>query len=111
MVQKSHLISLGARIRELRKKAGLSQEDVADKAGLNPNYIGRVERGEINVTVDTLFKIAVSLNVGVDEFFGQPPYQGARTKLQAEVASVLFELDVETLRALRDLLKTMQRSA
>ena len=111
MVRDNHLTSLGTKIRELRKKAELSQEDLADKADLNPNYVGRIERGEINVTVDTLFKIASSLDVGLDELFDQPPYRGARTKLQAEIASILFGLDVETLRALMDLLKVLKRSS
>ena len=59
---KNYLKQIGGRIKELRKQQGLTQEDLADKAGLNPNYLGRIERGEINVTIETLSKIAVSLS-------------------------------------------------
>jgi transcriptional regulator with XRE-family HTH domain len=56
---------LGEAIRTERIKAGLSQEKLAEKAGLARNYIGNIERAEYKVTVETLALIAKALKVRV----------------------------------------------
>jgi transcriptional regulator with XRE-family HTH domain len=56
---------LGEIIRAKRIKAGLSQEQLAEKAQLARNYIGNIERAEYKVTVETLAKIAKALRVRV----------------------------------------------
>ena len=61
----NHLRLLGARIRKARTQKHLTQEDIADRANLNASYYGRIERGEINVTVDTLMAIANALNIDI----------------------------------------------
>lgn len=50
--------SFGKRVRELRQKAALSQEELADLAGLDRSNIGGVERGERNVSLVNIYKIA-----------------------------------------------------
>ena len=50
-------------IRRYRKLAGLSQEELGEKAGLHRTYIGSVERGERNITLDSLEEIANALKV------------------------------------------------
>lgn len=50
-------------IRQLRKQQGLSQEELAEKCGLHRTYIGAIERSERNITLETLEKLAKSLNV------------------------------------------------
>jgi transcriptional regulator with XRE-family HTH domain len=57
------LKKLGARIRELRETAGISQEELADRAGLHRTYVGGIERGERNVGVLNLVQIARALKV------------------------------------------------
>jgi transcriptional regulator with XRE-family HTH domain len=54
---------LGRVIRRRRLAAGLSQEGLAERAALHRNYVGLVERGERNVTVDALARIAAGLGV------------------------------------------------
>ena len=49
--------TIGRKLRQYRQKQGYSQEALADRAGLHPTYIGQVERGEKNITVETLGKI------------------------------------------------------
>ncbi len=56
---------LGRRIRLLRAERDWSQEDLAARAGLHRNYIGHVERGELNMSVVQLTKIAQAFGVSV----------------------------------------------
>lgn len=57
------LIKIGSNIKKIRKKERLSQEELAFKTGLHRTYIGSVERGEKNITILNLIKIANSLEV------------------------------------------------
>lgn len=50
-------------IRKIRKSNGLSQEKLADLCGLHRTYIGSVERGERNITIENLDRIAHALGV------------------------------------------------
>ncbi|MDH6372632.1 transcriptional regulator with XRE-family HTH domain [Paenibacillus sp. PastF-3] len=60
---------VGDRIRWLRKNKGLSQEQLAELSGLHTNYVGQVERGEKNLTIETLQKVVGGLGVSLEEFF------------------------------------------
>jgi len=55
--------SLGANIREFRKKRGISQEALADLAGVHRTYLGGIERGERNVSLDNIVRIARALKI------------------------------------------------
>lgn len=55
--------SVGQRIRNFRNQYSWSQERLGELSGCHPTYIGQVERGEKNITIDTLDKIARALNV------------------------------------------------
>jgi transcriptional regulator with XRE-family HTH domain len=57
---------LGKRIREERLKIGLTQEKLAEFAEVSPAYMGRIERGERNITVKTLIRIANALGTSLD---------------------------------------------
>ena len=54
---------VGVNLRRLRNALGVSQDEFADIASLHRTYIGAVERGERNITLDTLQRIADALNV------------------------------------------------
>jgi transcriptional regulator with XRE-family HTH domain len=56
---------LGEAVRDRRKKACLSQEQLAEKADLTRNYIGDIERAEKKITLETLAKIAKALKCRV----------------------------------------------
>lgn len=60
---------LGLRIRFYRKKLNLSQEQFAEICNLHPTYIGQIERGEKNATIESLYKISSALNVSLGELF------------------------------------------
>lgn len=59
----------GIRLSKLRKQLNLSQEEVAWKAGVGDNQIGRIERGEISASLKTIYKICNSLSIDIKDLF------------------------------------------
>lgn len=60
---------IGRRMKELRKRKGLSQEELAERADTSPNYVSRMERGTENPTLDMLIKLEIALGVELWEIF------------------------------------------
>lgn len=60
---------LGQRIRDVRKQKNMSQEDLADTSGLALSQIGRMERGDINATLSSVFSICRAMEINVAELF------------------------------------------
>jgi transcriptional regulator with XRE-family HTH domain len=58
---------IATNLRRLRKSKGLSQEALADLAGIHRTYVGCVERSEKNISIDSLERLARALNVEVGE--------------------------------------------
>lgn len=63
---------IGARIKVLRKQAGLTQERLAEQVGLDSRHLSRLEVGQHFPSLDSLERIAVALNVPLAEFFQFP---------------------------------------
>jgi transcriptional regulator with XRE-family HTH domain len=61
--------TFGRAVRELRARFGLSQEGLAFQAGLHRNYVGAIERGEINPTFSTLMRLARGFEITLSELF------------------------------------------
>jgi transcriptional regulator with XRE-family HTH domain len=57
----------GKHLKELRSAAGLSQEALAEKAGLHRNYIGHIERGEKTASLDVLVRLAAAFKLSLPE--------------------------------------------
>ena len=68
-MSKAYQKKLGKNIQNIRKYKGLSQEKLAELINKTRNYVGMVERAEINVPVLVIFDIAKALNVHPKEFF------------------------------------------
>jgi transcriptional regulator with XRE-family HTH domain len=60
-------VLLGRAVREMRARRGLSQEAAGQRCGLHRNYVGAVERGEVNTTFRVLMKVATGLGVPLSE--------------------------------------------
>jgi transcriptional regulator with XRE-family HTH domain len=69
MHDKNILKLFGECIRELRKAEGISQEELAHKANLHRTYIGMIERGEKNISIINIEKIAHALKINISELF------------------------------------------
>ena len=63
------LKQFGNRIKELRKNKNISQEDLATLSGLHRTYIGMIERGEKNITLKNIEKVALAFNIEISELF------------------------------------------
>lgn len=62
-------ILIGKRLRNIRMRRGLSQEALAHRASIHPTYIGQLERGEKNATLETINKIARALDIELIDLF------------------------------------------
>lgn len=62
-------ILVGKRVRELRNKLGISQEELADIAGLDRTYITSIECGKRNISIVNIERVARALGVTLREFF------------------------------------------
>lgn len=69
MDKKDILIKFGQKVRDERMKLGLSQEELAARAGLHRTYIGMIERAEKNITLENIEKIATALSKKINELF------------------------------------------
>jgi transcriptional regulator with XRE-family HTH domain len=102
-------IAVGARIRLLRKLKGLSQQALAEAAGVTFQQIQKYERGANRVSASMLARIARTMNVPVSEMFGEASPTSSAVD---EVAALLAEPGaLELLKAYADLPRGASRSA
>lgn len=65
MTKDERMITFGKRVREMRKSKGISQERLAEMAGIDRSYMGNIERGEKNVTLKKAYEICDALEVTI----------------------------------------------
>ena len=84
-MKKDVLHRLGSRIRELRIKADLTQEQLAERADLHPTYLGGIERGERNLSLRNLAKLAAAFQVPLKTLveFGEEEFHLTSQRLKA----------------------------
>ncbi len=63
------LRKFGQKIREERAKLGISQEELAARAGVHRTYIGMLERAEKNITLENIKKVCKALGISIENFF------------------------------------------
>jgi len=85
-------VALGAAIRELRGRRRLTQEQLGFAADVHRNYVGAVERGEINPTFFTLMRLTDALDVSFAELFEVFEAQRAWPSRSPQTSSVLRRL-------------------
>ena len=88
---------IGARIKSIRRRRGLTQETVAERTGIGSKYLSSIERGKENPTLSTLIKLSESLDSDLHDLFDRIEVEDpARRKALLE--SLLDEADEEQLR-------------
>ena len=66
MNEKTDDLKIGNQIRLMREELGLTRDNLSELIGITPYFLGQIERGERNMSVKTLIKIAACLNVSID---------------------------------------------
>lgn len=95
------LKTVGANIRRLRKARNLTLEKLAETSESNPKYLGGVERGEENISVITLDRVAVALQVKSYELL--LPFEAG--SMAEHLEGIIRAADTETQTLIRDVLE------
>ncbi|MNJ56233.1 HTH-type transcriptional regulator SinR [compost metagenome] len=112
MNDKEILKLVGARVKTLRKQQGYSQESLGEKGGFHFSYIGQVERGEKNISLLNLSKIAKALDVNVAQLFTYVHEHSELTEVDVEVKEIVMMLrgsNPEKLRLAKNVLREIVR--
>ena len=92
---------VAARIKELREARGLTQNALANAAGVSPTYIYQLERGEKSPTVEYIDHICWGLGVTMGEFFGGP-------EMSSDIAAVITGLTERQRQLLVELIISLR---
>ena len=94
-----NMILLGKRIRHLQKARSMTQEELAVASDIGVKYLSRIERGDTNVTVRLLDRIAAALNVETADLL-RVKQERSRAELEQELYSMIRTAREEKLRFL-----------
>lgn len=89
---------IGARIQEIRKQRGLTQEKLAEKIDMDTPNLSNIERGKKFMTAQTLEKIALALDVEPKEFF-EFGHLKTKEELISQIDELLQEMPLEKIQA------------
>lgn len=103
---------LGIRIRHYRKSQNITQEQLAEICGLHPTYIGQLERGEKNATVESIYKIALGLNISMSKLFEDMELidndaQSIPVSIYHQLLSLPYEKQHEIMAILNNIVKLL----
>lgn len=99
-------VLLGARVRRERLKRGLTQEQLAELSNITPSYIGIIERGDKKLSVETLVKLAVTLNVSTDYLLSDSLDNPADSRM-TELQNIVKDIDPFDMNLTVDIVKTI----
>lgn len=99
-------ILLGKRIRHLRRTKDLSQEELAEKANISSKYLGEIERGKANLTIDITEKISIALNIEISVLFDYQHEMGRKT-LKENINSLIRKANDKDLQIIFRVLKSV----
>ena len=98
-------IHLGERVRKLRKEMGWSQEKLGESAGLHPTYVGGIERGERNVSLENLSRLAAAFHLSLSELFEFPSKDSTRETMESSIHLLIRKQEEHTLGFFLEFLK------
>jgi transcriptional regulator with XRE-family HTH domain len=89
---------IGSRIQQLRKKARMTQEEVAELSNITAKHLGSIEGGKENPTIETLLGIANALNVDLRELLNYERRELSRKEMSARIINAIKTAKDDDLR-------------
>jgi transcriptional regulator with XRE-family HTH domain len=97
----------GRRVRAIRKTAQITQEDAAERAHLNPKYLGEIERGEKRPSFEAILALGAALDVSPAAFFHFDKEDRNEKALRRKIEALLQNSDPEQLQQVHRLLRAL----
>lgn len=82
---------LSKSLKEYRLQMGWSQEELADKAGLHPSYIGQIERNVKKISLVTLQKLARALKVNISDLLQEKPFNAQSASWENKILGLIHD--------------------
>ncbi len=99
---------LGKRIKDLRNRAGLTQDALAERVQINSKYLSAIERGQENPTLDVVLRLAEALNVEPREVFSVEYESLEKKAIQKKIDRLISQVqDEDQLRLILRLLQAV----
>ena|SRR4030067_2691818 len=100
-------VTLGNTIRGLRRIKGFTQEELGEKSGLSYKYIGEIERGKVNISIDSLLRIADAMAVTINDLL--PSETAPSEKSFTEDKDQLSKLSYRDIQNIKNALRLLNR--
>ena len=101
------VILLGRRIRSLRNEKGWTQQELGDHAEVNYKFIGEIERGQQNPSLNVLVKIAAALGVDLQDLFCFGHEITDRKEIEKRISNILQNIPAEELKRIFLIIHTL----
>ena len=99
---------IGDRIKRHRNRLGLTQEELAEKCGLHHTYIGQLERGEKNATLESIEKVVQGLDISYETLFEKlAPGNDATPNVAAQCYEIVAALSLKEQQVVLDMILKM----
>ena len=99
---------LGKRVRTLRRLKALTQEELGEKAELNYKFIGELERGQVNVSLDSIVKISGALGVKISDLFSKEKISVQKVSVKGN--NPFEKFSPQDLRLIKKALRLLNRT-
>lgn len=101
-------VELGMRIRYYRKERHITQERLAEICSLHPTYIGQLERGEKNATIESIYRIAKGLDIPISTLLENMEYlESTSSNIPLDIYHQLLSLSYEQQKIMQEIIQNV----
>lgn len=98
---------IGNRIKQARVKKGITQEILAEKLGMSPEYCSKIECGKAKVNLERLSQISIILDTEIEYLISGTVYE-SKSYLKGDIAASINELNSHKLKAIESIIKIVK---